>query len=503
MLKTISLRALTHSFTEKPLLEEVSFKCTEQDKICIVGENGAGKSTLLKIIAGLIQPQTGTIDKSSHIRSEYVPQEFPESDLAFSIEGYVGEHGGMGLWKKTCSLAKELGFDISKIPDTSCGLLSGGQQKILALSAALAAQPDFLLLDEPENHLDIVSRLELITLLQEYKGGVLFISHDRLLIDSLAEKVAEVTHGKVHISGGGYDEYVEHRLHRIEGLARVYDTEEKRIRKLRETVVILGQKAYRGKDIAQYRKYKAELDDLKQKHKDAARPSDARTRVTLRSSKEGFHDGKLLCKIKDASFTYPGQKIDTFAKANLEIRSGSHVVLLGRNGSGKSTFLKCLIGKLPLTTGSITWADTLRIAHFDQHTEFPSHETPVEIVQRELDCSDEEARAALGAMKFDLETMRTEIGRLSGGQRMRLRFALAFGAKPHVLVLDEPTNHLDEITWEVLLAACNASKSTILLVTHDHEFLEGLENKSFWMIRGASILERHKELDELIEELRA
>jgi len=185
------------------------------------------------------------------------------------------------------------------------------------------------------------------------------------------------------------------------------------------------------------------------------------------------------------------------------MRTGSHIVLLGRNGSGKSTFLKCLVGKLPLSEGTVTWVDGIKVAYFDQHAEFDGELTPVSIVMHELGCSDEEARAALGAMKFDPDTMTSKVRELSGGQRMRLRFALVFGSKPDFLLLDEPTNHLDEVTWEILLNACNASKSTILLVTHDHEFIERLSTKLFWVVRGTSINERYKELDELIEELRA
>lgn len=503
MQKTISLKNIRHAFEERLVLESVSFKCAENEKICIVGDNGSGKSTLLKIIAGSVVPDSGTLEKNAHIRTHYVPQEFDGGDLSLSIEGFIAKYAGNALNKKVWVLGKALGFNFEKLKEKECRSLSGGQQKILALATAIAAKPDFLLLDEPENHLDIVSRLELIALLQEYRSGILFISHDRLVIDSLAEKVAEIAQGRLHISAGGYEGYVEHRLNRIAGLRREHDTETKRIKQLREAVVIMGQKAFRGKETATYHKFKAELESLNEKHRENNRPEDRRTRISIHQNSEGLHKGKLLCRITDAAFTYDGGAKATFQKANLELRTGSHIVLLGRNGSGKSTFLKCLMGKFNLTKGTVVWADGLRIAYFDQHTEFAGAETPLQIVMKQLSFGDEAARAALGAMKLDADAMNTTIESLSGGQRMRLRFALVFGAKPDFLILDEPTNHLDEVTWEILLNACNASKSTILLVTHDQEFINELISKTFWVLYKSHINERHKELSELIDELRA
>lgn len=502
MIKTISLKNISQAYAERPVLDGVGFTFTQLQKICVVGDNGAGKSTLLRIIAGEIEPDAGAIDKNAHIRCQYVAQEFDPSDQDLTIHQYIEKHAGISLVKKAGTLADALGFPL-KGGDKVCRLLSGGQQKILALSTAIAAQPDFLLLDEPENHLDIVSRLELIGMLQESKSGILFISHDRLMIDALADSVAEVSRGKVYLSEGGYEDYIESRLGRIEGLARAYDVETKRIKRLEETVVILGQKAFRGKETAAYHRYKDELEELKAKHKESGRPDDSRTRINLRGGNTSLHSGKLLCRVDKAGFAYPEAHKHTFKNVNLELRTGSHVVLLGRNGSGKSTFLRCLVGKLPLSEGTVTWTPGLKVAYFDQHTVFDASRTPLDIIMKELASDKEGARAALGGMKFTTEEMDTALENLSGGQRMRLRFALVFNSKPDFLLLDEPTNHLDEVTWQILLDACNASKSTILLVTHDHEFIEGLESKLFWVLQGGSIHERHKSLPELIEELRA
>lgn len=502
MAKTIALKNITVAFFERVVLDNVSFKCTDQDRICIVGENGTGKSTLLKIIAGATEPASGNIEKQGHIRCHYIAQEFGKDDMALTIEAYITKYAGSSLFKKVFANGAVLGFDLEKAKDKECGSLSGGQQKILALSVGLATSPDFLLLDEPENHLDVVSRLELVALLSGYRGGVLFVSHDRMMIDSIAERVVEITGKKLYVTEGGYAEYVEHRLSRIAGAQREYDKEAKRIRQLNENMAILKQKAFRGKNVAQYHKRLAEMQELKQKHAENDRPDDTQTKIRLMQHGDRLHGGKLLCRIKDVRFRYEQAKADTLRDIDLEMRSGSHIVLLGRNGSGKSTFLKCLVGQLAPTKGAITWAEGIKSAYFDQHAEFKGSHTALEAISDALACTDERARTILGMMKFSSDKMTERIENLSGGERMRIRFGVVFGANPDFIILDEPTNHLDEITWEILLEACNRSKSMILLVTHDYEFIGGLEHKTFWLLKNQSIIERHKELPDLIEELR-
>jgi ATP-binding cassette subfamily F protein 3 len=391
---------------------------------------------------------------------------------------------------------------LEKVLEKECSFLSGGQQKILTLSVGIATAPDFLLLDEPENHLDIISRLELIKVLKNYRGGILFVSHDRLMIDSVATKVAEVTDRKVFISEGGYQDYIDTRLSRIAGLQRSFDTDSRRIKQIEAMMPILQAKAFRGKDVATYQKRKAELEDLKEKQSDSPRASDKRTTISLQKSGSELHGGKLLCRIQNARFGYPKTKGDIFRDISIDIRTGTNIVLLGRNGSGKSTFLKSLTGNLSLLEGSISWAEGITTAYFDQHAEFDPSKTSVEIVKELLLCDEKKARATLGPMKFTAQKMDTVIGQLSGGERMRLRFALVFGVQPDFIILDEPTNHLDEVTWQILLDACNASTSTLLLVTHDYEFIQELESKVFWLIKQQTIKERHKDLEEIIEELK-
>jgi ATP-binding cassette subfamily F protein 3 len=507
MKKLITIKNITYSHSETPLLKGVSFKCEEGERLCILGENGSGKSTLLKILAGEIEAESGIIDKSMHMRISYVPQEFEAAYNEVRVSDYMEKNAGITqsspVAKRIISIAKELGLAIERIADRTCGSLSGGQQKLLALSTVLATNPDYILLDEPENHIDIVSRMVLIGMLQEYRGSVIFISHDRLIIDALATKVAELAGGMMHVSEGGYDDYIENKMQRIGGMQRAYDAETKRIRQLENTIVILRQKALRGKEISAYRRKKEELDGLKAKHKDGDRPDDKKTRIRINSGTDALHGGKLLCRMKDGAFHYPKAKNDIFRETDLEIRSGEHIVLLGRNGSGKSTFLKCLIKNEALTTGDVTWTQGVRFSYFDQHTQFEPDARPLHIVMEKLNMMETEARAVLGAMRFDTDKMMTQVKHLSGGERMRMRFGICFGAKPDVIILDEPTNHLDEVTWEILLHACKTSKSTILLVSHDYEFIESFDPSVFWMYQNQAIVARYKDLGTLLDEMSA
>lgn len=520
-MKYINLKKIEYSYGERTIFSGVTLKCDENERLCILGENGAGKSTLLKILCGEIEADAGVVERSGHIRAVYIPQEFPHDQTHMTVSEYIEKNASISLSKRVFSISKELGFDAEKYTQAGtqndaphkCGSFSGGQQKILMLSTAFACNPDFILLDEPENHIDIVSRMVLIRMLQDYRGGIVFISHDRLLIDSIATKVAELANGQVHISEGGYDDYIETKMERIGGMQRAFDTETKRIKQLENTIVILKQKAIRGKEVSAYQRKLKELNELKGSHKETGRPDDKKAKIKIAHGGEGYHDGKLLMRTTKLSFKYPEAKAFMFKDVSLEVRSGTHIALLGRNGTGKSTFLKCLTGDLTPSEGTVTWATAsydptalvpgkpVSFAYFDQHMQFDADAKPVDVVMKMLNCFDVEARAALGAMRFDLTKMQTKIGSLSGGERMRLRFAIVFGKKPDFLILDEPTNHIDEVTWEVLLHACKVSKSTILLVSHDYEFIQEFAPELFWVIGNQTVTPRYKELSDLLDEM--
>jgi ATPase subunit of ABC transporter with duplicated ATPase domains len=501
MIKNLTVKDLTHQFDNTIIFNSISFSIKNNEKICIVGENGAGKSTLLKIINKDILPRDGQIVYNQHIRTHYIPQEFPQQYLQSSVEDFIHAQDGTTLLKKIFQYGTIFNFIIEEFLEFKCASLSGGQQKILMISIGLAKQPDFLLLDEPENHLDIVTRLELVNILQEYRSGILFISHDRLLIDALATKVLEIEKQSIFISEGGYEDYCEARSSRIFGMQKEYDTDIKRIKKLEIMLPILHQKAFRGKDVSMYLQRKEELSLLKSKLKENPRAKDTHAKINLQKNTTGLHHGKLLCKISNIAYQYPNNETKIFYNCSLELRTGNHIVLVGRNGSGKSTFLKTIMGTLQSTQGTVDWAENISITYFDQHAEFDPEKTANQIVDEEINIPNMNTGSILGSMRFTSEKMNSKIKNLSGGERMRLRFALTFIKQPDVIILDEPTNHLDETTWQVLLETCNTTQSTIILVTHDYEFIQKIDNKIFWVIHRQEIKERHKDLDIILEEL--
>jgi ATPase subunit of ABC transporter with duplicated ATPase domains len=488
MQKMLNVKNLKYNLPTKDILENVSFKMNTGDRLALFGENGAGKSTLLKILIGEITDFEGEILKEGHTRFFYATQEFPEKYWDKTIFEYILEFATVRNLKKVFDMGRDLGYDLETNQNKKTGELSGGQQKILQLSVALSVSPDYLLLDEPENHIDIVSRQVLIEKLQEFRGGIIFVSHDRFLIDNVSTIVGELYDGKLHISLGGYDEYLENKLARIAGMQREYDKDMKKMQVLRKTLVLLKL---------------AEFDGLKEKHKDFSVDEKA-TSIKIGLEKEGLHNGKLLLRIIDGEFSYgENETLKTiFKKTSIELRSGKRVVLLGRNGVGKSTFIKCLLGHETLSKGVLTVGEKIKIAYFNQHAEFEPGETALQLLAKKLDLPDELAKAALGNIKFDTDRMKTKVENLSGGERMRLRFAITFGLKPDLLILDEPTNHIDEVTWEILLQSTKDFKGTILLITHDHEFIQEFQPNYFWMFQKQVVVERHKFLEDLLEELK-
>jgi ATPase subunit of ABC transporter with duplicated ATPase domains len=497
MSQTLNLKKVSFAYHEREMLTDASATIYPGDRVLVVGSNGAGKSTFMKLCLGELTPDRGSIERPRALLL-YVSQEFPKDEI--TVNEYIEKNVPQKHLKKASDFRTDLGFP-KNYEDKLVTELSGGQQKILALSSALAQNPAFLFLDEPENHLDIVSRTKLIEILYEFRGALVMVSHDRRTVDTLAQKVFEIDRGHLSISEGGYEEYLEYKMSRVAGMQRDYDSRAKKIEQLEKSVRIMGKIAFRGGGVANYQNRKRELEAVKAEHGSEARAEVKSTKIGLAIKTENYHSGKLIVKINDASFSYPGHTKPMFSGVNLELRAGQKVVLLGRNGSGKSTFLNGLTGHLPLATGNVVWGNDVSWSLFNQHAEFTDTMRAVDVVSDVLKFRDDEARRVLGMVKFTGEQMITQVGELSGGERMRLRFALAFGNKPDFLVLDEPTNHLDETTWEILCDVCKQFTGTLLVVSHDYAFIEELNPNFYWMLANKKVVERHKDLDALVAEL--
>jgi ATP-binding cassette subfamily F protein 3 len=499
MKETISIKNVRFGYDDHEMFSGISATISSGDRVLVVGENGAGKSTFMRLCLGELAVDAGTVTRPRSL-CVYVPQEF--SGNKQTLTEYFGE-----LHPKHLSKAKELalflGFPkkLMAHDDLELSGLSGGQQKILSLARAIAPSPSFLFLDEPENHLDIVSRARLIELLYEFRGALVMVSHDRTTVDTLASSIFEIDKGHLYVTEGGYEEYLEARASRIENAQVAFDNREKRIKQMEKSVRILGKIAFRGKGVANYQNRKAELEQLKQESKSETRASDSKTKIGLAVKSEHKHSGKRIATITNLNCGYYPTEKPIVVTKGLEIFSGETIVLLGRNGSGKSTILKTLMNELTPIAGEVKWGNDITYAYFNQHAEFDPTHTPLQIAQDVLGYRDDEARRVLGMVKFNGQLMITKVGELSGGQRMRLRFALTFSQRPDFLILDEPTNHIDETTWEILLSVCKEFSGTLLVVSHDYAFIKELDPKYYWVIKQGKLEERYKDIDELLEEL--
>ncbi len=486
---------------DHPLFEEVSFKIIKNDRLVIVGENGAGKSTLLQIIAGLIEPEEGNVHTDPGVRMLYVFQEFDGHNEL--IRDYIIKRTKNVGAAMAC--AAQFGFDANKYPvdSTFCKNLSGGQQKALQLSCAFVEEPSILLLDEPENHLDIIARKHLIEKIRSFPGAVVLISHDQTTLSTVVNRTIEIIDQQMFLTNGGYEEYKIARQRRVEAAVRDKKSMVKKASEMQDALVIMHQKAFRGKSTGDYRARKAELAELKETLKNTKPPSgDQAKKLGGKITAEDRSEGRFIWESDELRYRYDGSNADAFRSDELSIRFGDRIGLVGRNGAGKSTLVNTLTNKLTPTHGTVRWAPDISYEMFNQHMHLPEDQNTVQVVRDERNCSEEEAFRILGQAKLSNKILsKLKVRDLSGGQRMRLRFALAFSRPLDLIILDEPTNNLDESTLEILKNLINDFPGAVLIITHDRAFMEQLDLHKFWYITGNTVHETYKDLSDILKEM--
>jgi ATPase subunit of ABC transporter with duplicated ATPase domains len=497
----ITLKNISYGYYTEPLFENISFQIKRGDRICIVGENGAGKSTLMKIIKKDIESDEGVVHYDSGVRMLQVSQEFHAHEL--TIQQYILDHT-----KKVgpaIETAKSFGFDTEKFPieTTLCKQLSGGQQKALALSVAFVEEPDLLMLDEPENHLDIIARKHLIDRIKYFRGAILLISHDQTTLTTVVNRTIEIIDKTMYLTEGGYHDYVKARNTRVAAAERERKSMQKDLVDLQKSLVILHQKAFRGKATGDYRARKAEVAEMKETLKTTTPPSGSQAKkLSARISAEERSTQRFIWESKDLRYKYPETSHDAFRSEALDIRYGDRIGLVGRNGAGKTTFLNTICGKLTNTHGEMRWAPDATFELFNQHMHLPEDGQLVDVVRTDRNCNEEEAYRILGGAKLSSKAHATlRVKDLSGGQRMRLRFALAFSRPLDLLILDEPTNNLDESTLDILKDLIEEFPGALVIITHDRAFMEQIELHKFWYVTKHTLHETYKELDEIIKEM--
>ena len=519
----ISIDGLTVEFGVKPLFKDVSFVVNERDRIALVGKNGAGKSTMLKILCGLQKPTSGSVSVPNDLTIGYLPQVMKLSDdttvkeetrKAFAdktkmeeklkkmeqemaertdyesdsyaelVERFTTEHerymmmGGENYEAEIERTLTGLGFTRDDF-DRPTREFSGGWRMRIELAKILLRRPDVLLLDEPTNHLDIESIQWLEQFLAQSAKAVVLVSHDRAFVNNVTNRTLEITCGHVEDYRVKYDEYLVLRKERREQQLRAYENQQKEIA---DTKAFIERFRYQATKAVQVQQRIRQLEKIVPIEVDEVDNSAMRLKFPpcLRS-------GDYPIIAEGLGKTYPnrlhsdGPGQTVFEGVDLIIKRGEKVAFVGKNGEGKSTFVKCIMGEIPFD-GTLKIGHNVQIGYFAQNQAqlLDENLTIYETIDR-VATGDMRLRIndLLGAFMFGGETSEKYVKVLSGGERSRLAMIKLLLEPVNLLILDEPTNHLDIASKEVLKEAIKAFDGTAIIVSHDREFLDGLVSKVY------------------------
>jgi ATP-binding cassette subfamily F protein uup len=472
----LSANNLSKTYSKGALFNDISFSIFENEKVAIIGANGSGKSTLLKILAELEEPDTGSVQKQRNIISAYVPQ----NDI-FDEELTITEVLEQSLKEKVLDDKEKnrlinVNLGIAEIHDKDKKIkeLSGGWKKRVAIIRSLILEPDLLLLDEPTNHLDISGILWLENLITSKKQAVVFISHDRYFIEKIATRVFEINNNLPNSSfssKGNYADFIEARALHLDGLKQ---TQQSLANKVRQEVAWLRQGA------------KARTTKSKQRTEEAYKLIDQLNNFKLeeKTAQLEFQDNqrktKELIKLDKVTKSLSGKTL--FKNISLTLMPKVKLGIVGANGSGKTTFIKTLLGEITPDSGTIYRAKNLKIAFFDQARK----KLNPELTLKEALCPEGDAvifnnqsiHIVGWARKFLFHTdqLKTEVKNLSGGEQARVLLAQIMLEKADILLFDEPTNDLDIPTLEVLEETFKDYQGALVLVTHDRYIIEQSTN---------------------------
>ncbi|PNH87186.1 ABC transporter ATP-binding protein [Vibrio diazotrophicus] len=506
------------AFGDHPLLDHADFALQENERVCLVGRNGAGKSTLMKIIAGEILLDDGKMQVMQDVvvsRLEQDPPRNQEGTVFDYVAGGLQEIGEQlriyndlldlvavdpsesnikklsnvqeqlehaGAWRFEDRIQNVLG-SLKLDGHTKLTDLSGGWQRKAALARALVCDPDVLLLDEPTNHLDVTTIEWLEGFLKDFRGSIIFISHDRSFIKSMATRIVDLDRGQLNSFPGDYENYLNEK----EELLRVEELQNAEFdKKLAQEEVWIRQgiKARRTRNEGRVRA-------LKKLRQERSERREVQGKVNLQID-DAARSGKIVFEAENLSYSIDGKcLVDNFS---FNIMRGDRIALIGPNGCGKSTLLKLLLGQLDADSGRLHCGTKLEVAYFDQYREVLDPEKTV--IDNLADGKQEvtvggRQRHALSYLQdflFAPKRARTPVKALSGGEKNRLLLARLFLRSNNLLVLDEPTNDLDIETLELLEDLLANYQGTLLLVSHDREFVDNTVTTS-WIFEGNGKIE--------------
>ncbi len=484
----IRMRAVHLSYGPQTLLDSVDLTIESGEKIAVVGRNGEGKSTLLKLIAGDVQADSGEIVIRDGTRIGRLQQEVPgttDNRTVFEIaaDGLDPETAASAVATRDAEgsvesadawrAAAEISNVISRLqldPDATIDSLSGGQKRRAMLARALAGQPDLLLMDEPTNHLDVEAILWLEGFLKKLQIALILVSHDRQLVRNIANRIIDIDRGRVTSWNHTYDRFLEARQQALENEERQNQLFDKKLQQ-EETWIRQGIKARRTRNEGRVRALKKLRQERAQR-----REQTGNANLKLQS---GDRSGKIVFELKDVQFSHADQQ-PIVKRFSCTIMRGDKIAIIGPNGSGKTTLVKLILDQLQPDSGTVTQGTNLKIAYFDQlRQQLDENRTAADNVSEGADFIEVfgERKHIMGYMQdflFAPERARAPINKLSGGERNRLLLAKLFTKPANLLVLDEPTNDLDVETLELLEHTIAEFSGTVLLVSHDREFINNI-----------------------------
>lgn len=453
----IQLENVTKSFGERTIFSDVSFRIQDGEKVGIVGKNGAGKSTLIKIMIGVEEFDAGKLSglrKEDIGYAEQMPNFTHQTLLEEMLSGGVEEF-------QVRKILYGLGFTESELTKNPKNF-SGGEMGKITLARSLLNEPRILILDEPTNHLDIYAIDFLEDFLKNYRGTVIAVTHDRHFLQNCVTKILDIEAGKATLYPGNYEKYFQLKSERRNYEIKAYEKQQEEIAKIEEYV----RRHKAGIKSKQARGRQKILDRMERLEKP---PSNEFVKVNLGDAAESAN--KILI-LDNLNFK------DIIKNFNLEIVKGEKVGLIGKNGVGKSTLLKLIVGDIKSDSGEIKIGNRVKIGYLSQgHEELNVNATPLEELINEFGLTIERARAELARLDLGAQIVEKNIAELSGGEKTRVALAKLILTGANFLLLDEPTNHLDLPAREAIESALKDFDGTILIVTHDRYLLESVTTR--------------------------
>ena len=531
----LALQGIRKSFGAHEVLRDVTFTLQNGERMGLVGVNGSGKSTLMKIIAGQESSDAGSVNIQKGLRLGYLAQqgeltgeetvletlesvfdplkrmEAEMRELEASMAAFAEDpealrrlggrydaltreferQNGYG-WRSTVQ-GVLAGLQLRAYADRKTAQLSGGERTRLCLGRMLLSEPDLLLLDEPTNHLDLKSIAWLEEYLTAYRGAVLVVSHDRYFLDRVCGRMAELLMGTLETYDGNYTEYLEKRTQVYETRMKAWEAQQKEIAR-QEAIIAMYRRFNREKSIRLAESREKRLEKMER----LDRPPEEGTVRFRFETRRRTGDDVLMTERLSKGY---GERT-LFSELKLHIRAGDRIALIGDNGTGKSTLLKCLIGEEKPDGGIIRWGAGVDIGYYDQHQSGLNDNKTVldEVWDRFPRMDQAEIRGALGLFLFTGDEVFEPIHTLSGGEKGRVALTELMLRKDNVLLLDEPTNHLDMDSREVLEDALRDFPGTILAISHDRYFINRFAEK-IWCLDAEGLKEYLGDYDSYFEKI--